>query len=77
MIYETTDSVILQCDDIEPYLSQYIYLNSTGFGLATATMFFQVSVNMNNLMLDFYPESGQWQLVYYETNSIIFYLLFD
>lgn len=64
------DSVVLQCSDIEPYLSKYIYLSSAGFGLANDSMLTQPNVGTDSeVSFNFYPNSGSWQTIYYESDG--------
>ena len=72
-IYQVNDTVVLQCNDIQIYLSQYVYLNSTGFGLANGA---QVLNGLQNLALNFYINSGFWQIVYYEISRMSILLNF-
>lgn len=71
-VFRENDTVILKCSDIEPYLSQYIYLNSTGYGQIDGNLPINQETIRDNMT--FFAESGSWLTIMFEAAGKNHYL---
>lgn len=63
-VYRENDTVILMCSDTKPYLSEYVFLNSSGYGQIDGNLPINQETISNNLT--FFSDSGSWTTVLFE-----------